>query len=97
MKHDIFNESVINDVVEHMNDDHQDACLAIVHALSDHKTAVKATMLRMDSSGVDFAIVASTGEEKQVRVSFIKPITRASQIRGHLVALTKRARAALEQ
>lgn len=96
MEINILDDEAIKGVVEHMNSDHKDACLAIVQALSD-SGAVESRMLWMNSSGVDFSIKRNTGEETQVHVDFIKPITRDAQIRGHMVALTKRARALLGQ
>ncbi|MFK7860191.1 MAG: DUF2470 domain-containing protein [Granulosicoccus sp.] len=97
MNDTIYNKETVKGVVNHMNDDHSDACLAIVQALGSSPTAENAIMAGMDANGVDFSIVTNDGETSDVRVQFSKPITRESQIRGHLVALTKQARAQLKK
>ncbi len=93
MKNDALSANMISDVVEHMNNDHADAGLIIVQSLGCTPDAVKATMVGMDSEGVDFLAQLNDSSQRNVRVLFQKPITRDAQIRGHLVAMTKRARA----
>lgn len=77
----------------HMNSDHSDACLLIVQTLGGMPAAVRSTMQSMDSTHVEFLIETDDGITGQVSVEFSKPIARDSQIRGHLVAMTKQARA----
>ena len=92
--------SIHNDMVEgvvaHMNEDHSDACLAIVEALSSVKTPRNAIMQSIDVDGAVFHATTAEGTSHIVRVPFDKRISRDSQVRGHLVALTKRARAILK-
>lgn len=95
MSDDLCDEATTRGVVEHMNSDHPDACLAIVQALAECPDATQATMLAMDAKGADFLTLLANTQKLTLRVTFDKPITRNSQIRGHLVALTKRARAML--
>ncbi|MFK7995425.1 MAG: DUF2470 domain-containing protein [Granulosicoccus sp.] len=97
MKYTICDNEVVKSVLEHMNEDHHDACLVITQALGNCDDAVHSTIVGMDASGVDFSAALQNGQTQKIRVEFSKPITRDSQIRGHLVALTKRARAILEE
>jgi len=89
----VVDSDIVQGVVEHMNDDHSDACLVIVRALGNQPNATHATMQWMDAEGADFQVSNDDGGESHIRIAFDKPISRDSQIRGHLVAMTKRARA----
>ena len=92
MASDPLDDNMINDVVQHMNEDHADACLAIVHALGGIPEASSARMTGMDATAVEFSATLSDNRFMHIRVRFDKPITHARQIRGHLVSMTKRAR-----
>ena len=92
-----LDDTLVEGVVVHMNEDHSDACLAIVQALGGVKASQYAIMQTIDVNGADFKAITEDGTNHTVRVAFDKPISRDSQVRGHLVALTKRARATLEQ
>ena len=83
---------MINDVVQHMNEDHADACLVIVQTLGELPEASSATMTGMDTKAAEFSVVVSGDRHIHTRVMFDKPITHARQVRGHLVSMTKRAR-----
>ena len=92
-----LDNAMVQGVVEHMNEDHNDACLAIVQVFGGVNTPQYASMQSIDVDGADFQVNAEDGTEHNVRVTFDKPISRDSQVRGHLVALAKRARAILDQ
>ena len=97
MNAEILDDTMIQGVVDHMNDDHRDACLVIVQQLGGRPDAIDATMLGMDEHSAVFSSLDTDGQVEQVRVDFDKQITRDSQVRGHLVALTKKARALCDQ
>ena len=92
-----LDSAMVEGVVEHMNEDHGDACLAIVQALGGINSPLAATMLSIDAGGADFQVTTEKEKSHTVRVPFDKPISRDSQVRGHLVALTKRSRAILAE
>lgn len=96
MKHEFPDNEMINDVIQHMNEDHSDACLVIARAFGNTPIATSATMLGMDADGVDFSTSSASGNELPTRVAFTKPLKHAGQIRGQLVAMAKRARAVLD-
>ena len=87
-----FDANTIQSVVEHMNQDHQDACLCIAKAFSPYSKAINALLSNLDSHGLDMSITDKQHLVHCVRISFDKPLTRESQIRGMLVAMTKQAR-----
>ncbi len=93
MKCELLDNEMIEGVVQHMNEDHSDACLTIVQTLGNTPLATSAIMLGMDAEGVNFLTASASGVEKATRVAFVKPVNHAGQVRGHLVAMTKRARA----
>ena len=87
----------VRSVVEHMNSDHADACLAIVRAFSEHGVSVlQARLLDMDRQGLIFGIQVhdelGNTSDQNVRVNFPKPLRTDAQIRGALVGLTRQAR-----
>lgn len=98
-----FDNATVMAVVAHMNDDHPDACLAIVRAYSTHTYARAAIMLTMDNQSMEFEVQmddvdtrnpAESGSQT-VRIPFAKTLRRDNQIRGQLVAMTRQARAQL--
>lgn len=102
IEEDALDKDMTDSVIEHMNSDHSDACVAIVRAFSPHPEATSAIMQTMDRRGLEFKVVTSANSgtpdanaTSTVRVNFSKPLVRESQIRGQLVALSKLARAKL--
>lgn len=92
-----LDRETISSVVDHMNTDHSDACLDIARAFGPHREVISATMLMFDANGMEFSIELpqenSTQQDRvHARVLFPKPLNRASQIRGMLVAMTNEAR-----
>lgn len=83
-------------VVQHMNEDHSDACLIMIQALGELPTAMSAVMTSVDAQGMDFTAGLKDGSAQKVRIAFDKPASRDAQIRGFIVALTRKARATQE-
>ena len=87
----------VRSVVEHMNSDHAEACLAIVRAFSEQgATVLRARLLDMDKEGLIFGIQIHdepvNANDQTVRVNFSKPLRNEAQIRGALVGMTRQAR-----
>ena len=97
MKTEPLDDAMLASVISHMNEDHSDACLAIAKSIGGYRNSHRATMQSMDANGADFLVVDEDNSEHTITVLFDKPVSRNSQIRGHLVALTKRARAILNE
>ena len=81
-------------ILRHMNDDHASAVLAYARALAGIADASGATMTAVDRYG--FEIAAATPEgPRAARLEFDAPVATADDVRRVLVAMVKRARAAL--
>lgn len=80
-----------NYAVEHMNDDHADALLAMAKAFTGHTDATEAEALRADRYGMDLGVVTPRGRVS-TRVEFSEPIDAADGLRAATVDLARRAR-----
>ena len=78
-------------VITHMNDDHSDANLVYAKALAGLTDALSAQMTDFDRYGISLA-VEIPGGASEVRVDFLKPLTKAEDIRPALIKLLKYAR-----
>jgi len=79
-----------------MKDDNVDACILKAQVRGGKPAARDASMVTMDTHGIEFMATMGDGARESVRIDFLKPVTSADQIRGHIVALTRRARATQE-
>jgi putative heme iron utilization protein len=79
--------------VRHMNEDHADACLAIVCHATGRSDLAAARMTGVDRFGSDFDANAP-GELVRVRVPFPTHASSLDDLRRQLVGLTHEARAA---
>lgn len=77
--------------VDHMNEDHADALLAMAKAFTGFSDATEATALRADRYGMDLGVVTPRGSAS-TRVEFLKPISEAGGLRTATVDLAKKAR-----
>ena len=78
-------------VIAHMNDDHSDANLVYAKALAGLPDALSAEMTDFDRHGIALS-VEMAGGVSEVRVDFLKPLTKAEDIRPALIRLLKYAR-----
>lgn len=77
--------------VEHLNDDHAEALLAMARAFCGHPDATAAQAVRIDRYGIDLDIATPRGPTAG-RAPFAEPLTDADQLRPACVALARRAR-----
>ncbi|HET9073063.1 MAG TPA: DUF2470 domain-containing protein [Solirubrobacteraceae bacterium] len=82
--------------VTHLNADHRDALLSIARALGGYPDAASASASGVDRYGIDLIVETPRGRAP-ARVAWSSPLTDAAELRAASVALTHRARAALEQ
>lgn len=89
-----FDAQTVDSVVQHMNAEHADACLAIVQAYSDKKEVQRAVLTGLTQEALAFAIYTKNDEAnpQPVNVPFDAPLIEAAQIRTALVRKTKAAR-----
>ena len=78
-------------VIAHMNDEHADANVVYAKALAGLPDALSAEMTDFDRHGIALA-VEMPGRVSEVRVDFLKPLTKAEDIRPALIKLLKYAR-----
>ncbi|MBL21093.1 MAG: hypothetical protein CMB42_04420 [Euryarchaeota archaeon] len=82
---------VAEGIIEHMNEDHEDAMIIICTEFSKAKDTVGATMTGIDRYG--FEMSAMTGEgPRPIRVAFENEVTDSESARKEIVALVKVAR-----
>jgi putative heme iron utilization protein len=81
-------------ILRHMNDDHSSAVLAYARALASIPDASGATMTAVDRYGFEIAVATPEGP-RAARLEFDAPVATADDVRRVLVAMVKRARAAL--
>jgi hypothetical protein len=81
-------------VVEHLNDDHADACLLLVQRLGGRVDATGATVVGVDRLGLEL-VAAGPGGAGRVRLGFAGPVATPEEVRAATVALVHEARAQL--
>jgi len=97
--HDELDPEFTRSVISHMNEDHADACLRIVRAFSDERSASSARLHKLDRHSLYFLVQNSTSAETssasgsfEVRVDLPKPLRSEQQLRGAIVGLSSQAR-----
>jgi hypothetical protein len=79
-------------VCDHMNDDHADACLAIVRHAVGREDIVAARMIGADRFGCDYHATAAPGESAvHARVPYDHPVSSVGEAAEALVAQAYRA------
>ncbi len=79
-------------MIQHLDDDHADACLDIVNNLAG-VDAASTSVSSIDRYGMTFDSFESDGSYlATARVAFVEPLTSADQVRAASVELVRRAR-----
>lgn len=86
--------SHVKGIVEHMNDDHADACIAYARAFTRASEASEAVMTGIDRYGFELSVKTEKGP-RPARVAFDDEIATPEEARKALVQLVKKARAQL--
>jgi len=88
-----------DDIVDHMNEDHADALIAMVRNLKDETWADRAVMTGVDRLGFDVAALGSMKDDDEgqtrresLRFEFRTPVEQPDQVRSAMVTMTNRAR-----
>lgn len=81
-------------ILDHMNADHADALVAYARAFTRASAAQQSVMTGVDRYGFEMSVQTDNGP-RPARVAFDRPIETPTDARKALVALVKRARAAL--
>jgi len=91
-----FDAGFTASVIEHMNNDHAEACLLIVREMSAQSDATSVAMTDLDTLGMVFSVTTAADGCSQtpthIRIDYPKQLRRSSQVRGMLVAMSKQVR-----
>lgn len=79
-------------IVEHMNDDHDDALVDYAMGLAGLDNVEAATMVGVDRLGFDMEVQTDEGLER-IRIPFEPPIEAPGEVRHRMVELVQEARA----
>jgi len=82
-------------IVEHMNEDHEDAMAAMCRAFSKANEFSSVKMTAVDRYGFEMSVELPDGP-RPIRLAFDNAAGNANEARVELVRLTKRARTQLE-
>jgi hypothetical protein len=80
-----FGEDVVAAVLRHMNDDHTGDSLVIVRGFAEAR-ATAAAMTGLDAEAGEWSAEVD-GENRQVRIPWLGPVTERADIRREVVAL----------
>ncbi|WP_174567665.1 HugZ family pyridoxamine 5'-phosphate oxidase [Nocardia altamirensis] len=83
------------DAIEHLNDDHAPALLAMAQALGGYPDATEASCERADRYGLDLRVVTPRGVAR-TRVGYAEPIDAIDELRAATVELARRSRGMLQ-
>ncbi|MEM7017369.1 MAG: DUF2470 domain-containing protein [Pseudomonadota bacterium] len=89
-------EQVINDsdkarIIDHMNDDHSDACLLYVHHFAERQDAQSARLTDVQADHMTLEITVESGTE-EVSIPFATPLQSSEDAHHTLVAMVRQAR-----
>jgi len=84
-----------SDIIEHMNEDHNDALVDLAMGLGGQTSVRSATMLSVDPEGFVMRVETPDGSE-DVRLGFVNTASEPEQVRVEIIRLLKAARAKLQ-
>lgn len=84
---------VADGVIEHLNDDHADACLLLAQRIGGRTDATSAVAVGVDRLGLELMAVGPSGAGR-VRLGFAAPVATSEEVRAATVALVREARGA---
>jgi putative heme iron utilization protein len=88
---DVITAEVSQRICAHMNDDHGDAVLLYAKAFTDVKDAIAASMVSIDSEGMDLQ-VSVPQKTTTVRVPFDHLLIDSEDAHQTLISMVKQAR-----
>ncbi len=81
-------------MIEHLNDDHADACVEIARHLADVRAADRATVVGVDRYGITLDVFGGVddGQLAVARIAFAEPLRSPDGVRAASVDLVRHAR-----
>lgn len=89
-------DSIVADVIEHMNADHADSLLDYAHVFGAVDRADSVTMTGLSSTTMTLQAVHGASAQ-MLEIPLVAEIKRPEQIRGVLVAMARQARKAMQK
>ena len=83
--------SYSNDIIEHMNEDHEDAMIIICQKMSRAIDTAAVTMTGIDRYGFEMSALTEDGP-RPIRIAFSKEVMNSDEARTEIVKLVKSAR-----
>ncbi|MEO0628647.1 MAG: DUF2470 domain-containing protein [Bacteroidota bacterium] len=96
MINDHFPQKFQDGVIEHMNDDHRDAMVDILHAYCDADWVTDAEMGPFDKEAMELIGLGPNEKRVAFTVPYDKPIDKPQQFRPLLIEMLKVARIKLK-
>ncbi|DAC42826.1 MAG TPA: HugZ family protein [Candidatus Thalassarchaeaceae archaeon] len=81
----------VEDILSHMNEDHEDAMVIICKEMSKAKDTASATMTGIDRYGFEMSAMTAEGP-RPIRIGFENEATDSEEARKEIVSLVRRAR-----
>lgn len=86
-----FDDSLVDGIVSHMNEDHADAVALYLQVFAGIVDATDIAMSSIDAKGFDI-VYQSESQHCVARVDFEPPLTDAGEVRARLVTMVNLAR-----
>ncbi|MEM8585002.1 MAG: DUF2470 domain-containing protein [Bacteroidota bacterium] len=96
MNLDHFPEKFRRGVIEHMNDDHRDAMVDMLHAYCDADWVTDAEMGPFDKEAMELIGLGKDGKRETFEVEYESPIEKPQQFRPMLIEMLRAARKQLK-
>jgi putative heme iron utilization protein len=87
-----FNTEVSERICKHMNEDHGDAVLLYAQNFSNITDSTTASMLSIDSEGMNLKVNVSNGASEEVRILFDHILVDSEDAHQTLIAMVRQAR-----
>ncbi|MEM7366340.1 MAG: DUF2470 domain-containing protein [Pseudomonadota bacterium] len=79
-------------MIEHMNDDHSDACLLYAKHHGGHADAIAATLTDIDRTTMTLTVTLEDGSEHSMPYTFSETLTSVEHAAKHLAQMAQDAR-----
>jgi len=89
-----FDQKYVDYAVNHMNEDHRDAMVDMLHGLCGAPWVTDVEMLGFDEAGIQLKGLGEADKSEAFTLSFDAPLSKANEFRPALMGLLAKAREA---
>ncbi|MEM1328899.1 MAG: DUF2470 domain-containing protein [Bacteroidota bacterium] len=90
-----FNQKFVNGAIEHMNDDHRDAMVDMLHGFHNATWVTDAEMLHFDAEKMRVKGLGENDKSEEFDIVYDEPLATAKQFRPVLIKMLQKARTQL--